>query len=279
MTSTFAPAPARSAGPAALAAFRDDGFLVVADLFEPHEVAALSRILPVAAEMATPKVVREVDGQVRSVFCEAGDFPVVDAAVRQRRLLEVAEALLGGRVYAYQVKLNSKKALSGDLWPWHQDYVFWREKDGLPRPDILTVGVLLDDATEFNGPLYFIPGSHRQGVIAPRVRAAADAADYSGDLAADLSFTVPGDAVASLVARHGMVSAKGRAGTAIVFDGNVVHASANNLSPFDRNILFVTYCRVDNVTNQHPPRRPGFLVNRDSSPIDAVSADDLARLA
>jgi len=269
----------RAIGPSALAGYRDDGFLVVADLFGAREVAAVSRIVPVAARTASAKVIRETGGQVRSVFCEPGDFPVVDVAVRQRRLLQVAEALLGGRVYVYQVKLNTKTGLSGELWPWHQDYVFWREKDALPRPDILTVGVLLDEATEFNGPMYFIPGSHRQGVIDPRVRAAAADGDYAGDLAADLSFTVPGDAVSALVGRHGMVSAKGAAGTAIFFDGNVVHASANNLSPFDRTILFVTYCRVDNVSTQQPPRRPSFLVNRDSSPVDALGEAAFAPFA
>ena len=38
-----------------------------------------------------------------------------------------------------------------------------RWEDGVPEPHALNLHVFLDDVTEFNGPLYFIPGSHRRG--------------------------------------------------------------------------------------------------------------------
>jgi len=256
----------------ALAVYSDAGFLIVPDLFSEREVACVARGFPSVTLNPSPKVIRETNGDIRSVFLEAGDCRAVDVFVRQWRLISMAEAVVGSQVYAYQVKINIKKGLSGDVWPWHQDYVFWREKDGLQSPRVLTVGVLLDEATEFNGPMLFVPGSHRQGMLRAH-RSAESTSDYANDLAADLSFVLKGDVMGPLVEKSGIVSAKGKVGTTILFDANVVHSSANNLSPSDRKILFVTYCSVDNGLDLSPPRRPNFLANRDRAPLEPLPED------
>lgn len=255
-----------------LLSFSRDGVVVVPEMFNAQEVALVARDFQAASAVPSPKLVLEDSGEIRSLFLEKGDAPSIDVFVRQKRLLELAEAMLGSRVYAYQVKVNSKKALSGDLWPWHQDYVFWREKDGLPTPQILTAGVLLDDATEFCGPMYFVPGSHRDGVLQSLHRE-APAGDYTKDLAKDLSYQLTSDVLVPLAKRLGMVSATGKAGSVVFFDCNIAHCSPNNLSPFDRRILFITYCSVDNVPAFVPRRRPNFLSNRDPSPLAPLDPD------
>ena len=35
----------------------------------------------------------------------------------------------------------------------------------MPAPLIINVGVFLDDVTEFNGPLFFVLGSHTHGAV------------------------------------------------------------------------------------------------------------------
>lgn len=259
-------------------AFHKDGFLVVSGLFTEQETDLVGGIFAAGSVVPSPKTIREADGGVRSQFFEAGDSPLIDAFVRQRRMLRWAEALLGSKVYAYQVKINSKLALSGEAWPWHQDYIFWREKDGLPTPRVLTAGVFLDEATQFSGPMYFVPGSHCFGVL-PTIPHEAPADDYTNDLTRDLSFQLAADVIEPLVTRFGMASATGKAGSVVFFDGNVAHCSPNNLSPFDRKILFITYCSVENVPRVERRRRPNFLSNRDASSLEPLDAAQLLSVA
>ena len=54
-------------------------------------------------------------------------------------------------------KLNIKPARGGEPVEWHQDWAFYPHTND----DILEVGVMIEDCTIENGPLYMIPGSHR----------------------------------------------------------------------------------------------------------------------
>src|SRR3546814_9278609 len=53
----------------------------------------------------------------------------------------------------------------GDVWQWHQDYGTWLNDDLMPTPRAMNVAIFLDEVNEHNGPLMFIPGSHRLGVL------------------------------------------------------------------------------------------------------------------
>jgi hypothetical protein len=65
----------------------------------------------------------------------------------------------------YIFKINIKAPFSGDIWKWHQDYIYWRKEDGMPKPRVVNAMCLLDDMNEFNGPLFVIPGSHKEEMI------------------------------------------------------------------------------------------------------------------
>ena len=75
------------------------------------------------------------------------------------------EQLLGERLYMHQFKINGKVAFDGDVWQWHQDYGTWKDDDQMPEARAMNVAIFLDEVNEFNGPLMFIPGSHKQGVL------------------------------------------------------------------------------------------------------------------
>jgi len=191
-------------------------------------------------------------------------------------LLQPAEQLVGNRVYIHQAKLNTKHAMVGDWWEWHQDFTFWKLDDGMPNPDVVTAMVYLNEINEFNGPLLLIPGSHKAGVIDPegktaltsvteedtRFRAYQASKPYLSALTADLKYTVAQQTVAEWAVKKGLYSAKGPAGSVLFFHGNILHASSNNLSPWDRHTLLVTYNNVANALSEVESPRPSFIANR-----------------
>ncbi|MGH9143045.1 MAG: phytanoyl-CoA dioxygenase family protein, partial [Vicinamibacterales bacterium] len=118
------------------------------------------------ASLPTPGRVFERDGRtVRALHGCHLHSPIMKNLACLRRLVKVAMALVEDDVYIYQFKINMKAAFSGDVWKWHQDFIYWRDEDGMPECRVVNIGLYLDDVTEMNGPLLVIPGSHRGGVI------------------------------------------------------------------------------------------------------------------
>ena len=260
-----------------LRSYQEDGYLLLPTLFSPQEVAALRGELPALYAMDTPgRVLEKGSGLVRSVY---GSHTVSDTfarLVRDPRLLEPARRVLDDEVYVHQFKINAKQAFGGEVWEWHQDYIFWRNEDGMPAARVINVVLFLDEVNEFNGPLLIIPGSHRDGVIEPRVRSKDGGGggmgpSWQSDVAADLTYSFGRETVAALVNEHGIVAPKGPAGSVLLFHPDVVHGSAPNMSPFDRELVLVTYNSVHNVPVPGPSPRPDFLCARDTAPLTPVA--------
>jgi L-proline 4-hydroxylase len=252
--------------------YADRGYLFLERVFGAEDVDAIRAALPAVFAEESPRRVLERDGRtVRSVYGSHAHSPLFGRLVRHPALLNPARQLLGGDVHVYQFKINAKAAFRGDVWEWHQDFIFWHHEDGLPAPHVATFSLFLDDVTEFNGPLIVIPGSHGAGMI--DIRAGDIPQGYEGspawisNLTADLKYSLSPPVLAGLVRRHGMVAPKGPAGSVLVFDGNLAHGSNANMSPFDRTILLVTYNRVDNRPGDMAYPRPEFLASRDCTPL------------
>ena len=69
-----------------------------------------------------------------------------------------ASQLLGGDVRFWHDQLFCKPAHHGGVVAWHQDYSYWTRTQPLAH---LTCWIGLDDATQDNGCLHYIPKSHR----------------------------------------------------------------------------------------------------------------------
>lgn len=70
--------------------------------------------------------------------------------------------LLGESFKLFHDQLFCKPAKHGGVVAWHQDFSYWT----FTRPmNHLTCWIGLDDATHENGCLYYIPGSHRWGLL------------------------------------------------------------------------------------------------------------------
>lgn len=65
----------------------------------------------------------------------------------------------------HQFKINGKMAFQGDVWQWHQNYGTWLNDHMMPEARAMNVVIFLDEVNAFNGPLMFIPGSHKRGVV------------------------------------------------------------------------------------------------------------------
>jgi ectoine hydroxylase len=196
---------------------------------------------------------------------------VMQRLSRYCRLVAPAEQILGSEIYVHQFKINAKLAFGGDLWQWHQDYVFWLHEDGIPMPRLVNVMVFLDEVTEFNGPLLLIPGSHSAGIISTPEASehTVEPGDRQWDafVSADLKYSLPKQVIAALVMQHGIVAPKGPAGSILIFHPNICHGSAPNMAPFDRSVAIVTYNSVENVPAAIAVPRPEFFAGRDYTPI------------
>jgi ectoine hydroxylase-related dioxygenase (phytanoyl-CoA dioxygenase family) len=73
-----------------------------------------------------------------------------------------AYQLLGQSVRLFHDQLFCKPAKHGGVVAWHQDFSYWTFTKPMHH---LTCWIGLDDATKENGCLYFIPGSHKWGLL------------------------------------------------------------------------------------------------------------------
>jgi len=263
--------------PSQLDAYDRQGWLLLPAALPGAAIDHLNAALPRLFDGAGPWRVLEVDGTtVRSVYgCHFVDDLFRNLTCHPA-LLAPAMQLLDADVYVYQLKVNAKRARTGDRWDWHQDLVYWLEEDGLPGDRILNVALFLDDATEENGAMQVIPGSHKLGVIESAPSAEEPAAPYRDspkwivDLIADIKYRVGEPTLSRLIAEHGVEPLAAPRGSVLLFHPNLVHASPPNLSARDRKLLIATYNDTRNLPRPAGEPRPEFLVSRDHRALRAV---------
>ena len=255
-----------------LAQYQRDGFLVFPNLLNEAEVAVLQSDVPVLQSAkrghADANVMTD-SGGVRSSYSPGLDSQAFDAVLRLPRILNPVRQLLDGEVYLYQSRLNAKpKADPGATWQWHQDFGVWHRDDEMPEPRAMNIALFLEDVTEFNGALMFIPRSHKRGVI----KAGHDLKTTSYPL-----WTIDNDTIARLVDEGGIISPKGTAGSVIMFNSNLVHGSPSNMSPFNRTIVYLSLCHVENHIRRY--KRAEWIAHRNFTPIESLPEDCLRELA
>jgi len=247
--------------------FDREGYLMFPGLFTPHEMRVLTDEVPRLYAQHRPENVREKGSDaVRTNFAaHMYSYPFAKLA-RHPRMIDPVVQLFGEEVYMHQFKINGKNAFDGDVWQWHQDYGTWLNDDQMPAPRAMNIAIFLDDVNEFNGPLMFIPGSHKLGVL----DAGHDVTTTSYPL-----WTIDNDTIRKLVERGGMVAPKGPAGTMLMFHSCLVHASGSNLSPWNRVSVYLSLCAVSNHIRRF--KRPEYIAHRDFTPIKTLPDDCLLK--
>jgi ectoine hydroxylase len=254
--------------PAQLQTFEAEGYLFLPEVFSKPEMDLLRGELPGIFAQARPEVIREKGSDApRSAFYVQTWNPVFELLSRHPRLVEPGMQILGSdKLYMHQFKINAKAAFDGAVWQWHQDYATWFEDDDMPAPRAMNIALFLAEANEFNGPLMFIPRSHRRG----RLDAGHDVTTTSYPL-----WTIDNATITRLVEEGGIVAPKGPPGSMLLFHGNLVHASGSNLTPWPRWILYLSLNRCDNRIRRF--KRPTWIANRDFTPIELLPDDCLVK--
>jgi hypothetical protein len=95
--------------------------------------------------------------RLRRVSSPVDEHPAFWDYVTQSLLGDIVADLVGPDVKFHQSKLNFKWAKGGAEVKWHYDISFWPHTNYSP----LTVGTYLYDCDMDQGPVGFLPGSHR----------------------------------------------------------------------------------------------------------------------
>jgi ectoine hydroxylase len=248
--------------------FDEQGYLFLPNRFSSDEVAVLRRAADEVYAMNRQEVWRESNGAARTAFAAHTYNEAFRRLGVHPRLIEPVMQILGGPVYMHQYKVNAKAAFDGEVWQWHQDYGTWQRDDDMPEPRAMNIAVFIDPVTAANGPLLFIPKSHKKGVQ----KAGHDLATTSYPL-----WTLDRATVTRLAEEGGLVAPTGPPGCMLLFHGNLVHASPPNISPWGRIIVYLSLCHVENHIRRF--NRPEWIAHRDFTPIEALDDDCLRVLA
>ena len=80
--------------------------------------------------------------------------------------------------------------------------------------------------------------------------------------------TIDKKTITKLVDKGGIISPKGPAGSVVMFHSCLVHSSTNNLSPWNRNSVYLSLCAVSNHIKRF--KRPEFIAHRNFDPLELL---------
>ena len=252
--------------------FEERGYLIFPGLLKPDEVAILQQATPEVLRRPGPEVIREKANRTvaRLVFGSHQYSRPFRQLSLLPRLLNPVRQLLGEDVYLHQSRLNPKPGFgTGTSWEWHQDYPPWQSIDGMPEPRCIMAAVFIDDCTAVTSPLLVVPGSQRYGLLDSKLHQDAEGEGYA-------LHHIEHSTLQRLAEASGIEALIGPAGTVAFVHCNVVHGSANNVSPWRRAILYLIYNAVSNACAG--TERPWYQNNRDFTPLQPIDDGSLQAL-
>ncbi|GAB3899549.1 phytanoyl-CoA dioxygenase family protein [Larkinella knui] len=214
--------------------YQRDGYVIVRNLFSRDEVKRLYDIAVGDAVLST-KTYDRVDAsglKTRLALWYTLDDSLYSKFARSARILNGVEQILGGQPAHYHSKLMQKEPRTGGAWEWHQDYGYWYKNNGFLFPDMLSVLTSLTPATQENGCLQMIKGSHKMGRVEH---------GFSGEqVGADL------EKVNEALKIMPLEYLEMEPGDTAFFHCNTLHASAANLSDKPRWSIITAYNLASN---------------------------------
>ncbi|MFA9478858.1 phytanoyl-CoA dioxygenase family protein [Phycisphaerales bacterium AB-hyl4] len=147
--------------------YQAEGVIRVRKLFDADRMAGIRQALDryskqIAPTLPASDVTFEADGQsVRNLWrMEQHDAFFSDLA-DDAQLLELVRELVQGEPVLMAVETFNKPAKTGSGVPAHQDNAYFCRTP----PDVLTVWVAVDPVTLANGPVSYVRGSHKLGML------------------------------------------------------------------------------------------------------------------
>ncbi len=258
---------------AQIADFDEQGYLFFPGLLDSDEVAILQRATPEILNREGPEVIREKDDPTAARLAFGAHLysePFRRLSLLPRLVNPVLQ-LLKDDAYLHQSRLNPKPGFGGGAsWDWHQDYPPWHKIDGMPEPRCIMASVFIDDCTAVTSPLLIVPRSHRHGLLDSKLHKDAEGEGYA-------LHHIDHATLERLAEESGIEALIGPAGSLALVHCNVVHGSANNVSPWRRAILYLIYNAVSNACTG--TERPWYQNNRDFTSLRPLDDDCLKALA
>lgn len=257
---------------ATIGAHHADGYSVHPALLSESEVlelrAELGRLRSDPAVRTDDRTIIEKSAdRVRSIFEAHRLSELIADLVADSRILDRARQILGSEVYIHQSRINYMPGFRGRGFYWHSDFETWHAEDGMPAPRAVSLSIALYDNFPFNGGLMVMPGSHRTFVPCT----GSTPPDHHTASLQEQQIGVPSEGdLSTLAADHGITQFVGAAGSALLFDSNLMHGSGNNITPFPRSNIFVVFNSVENTLVEPfaaQARRPTYIASRDFAPI------------
>lgn len=223
-----------------VAFFHERGYVKGGRVLDEHQVEALREGLEAIRLGENPRIgeLYEIDGDYRqaperNVFHFLGAWLIDDAfhdVLWHPAITTKAAQLLGvERLRFWHDQVFYKPARHPGVVTWHQDYSYWTRATPAGH---LTCWIGLDDSTEENGCLKYVPGSHRWGLL-PRI-------SLTGDMDAVKEYLTPEQADA-----FHPVSMVLSAGECTFHHSHTVHGSHGNRSDRPRRGVVLNFMRPD----------------------------------
>ena len=238
--------------------YREQGYLRIPQMFDANEIAAMSDDLDWMIETWAitdqgwtgpwRKKYMNADTEQKSKLIALHDLQYYSAAwaraVTKTSLCAAMADLLGDVVELHHSTLHVKPPETGHPFPMHQDWAFYKHKDGR----YIDVLVHLDDTRHENGEIRFLAGSHKQGAL-EHVTVDENGNGCTPHLPTDkfrLEDTEP-------------VPAK--RGDVVLFNIFTIHGSYVNTTERNRRLIRVGYKAPDNTQTEGQSKgRPSWCV-------------------
>ena len=225
-----------------IATYHRDGYVAVPSLLEATQVAALrqvtDRFLERSRTVTRSDAVFDLDPRhtpaspvVRRIKNPADNDPLYRWVAFDSPIPDIVAQLIGPSIRFHHSKLNMKGSRVGAPVEVHQDAAFYPHSND----DVLAVGLLLDDATEANGAMAVLPGSHRGPIY---THYDAQGRFVGGMRAEDIA----------RLDRRRAALLELPAGSIHIHHYRLVHWSAPNTSSAERRLLINSYTAADAVS-------------------------------
>ena len=140
---------------AAIRQYRDEGYYLPVPVLTVDETLALRQKL----EAFESSQGHPLDGAQRSKSHLL--FKWVDDVMRDDRLVDAIEDLIGPNILCWNSVFWIKEAHTPSYVGWHQDLKYW----GLDNDELVSVWIALSPATRESGCMSVLPGSHRRQML------------------------------------------------------------------------------------------------------------------
>lgn len=248
------------------AAFRRDGYVHLRGVLRPDEIARTEAVVERFITKEIPVPGRDYCDMSGGYERSPADYAIINVMLPrryhpewqgnlfERRAASIAEQLQGpGLGIDYDQILDKNPGREDAVFGWHQDMAYWIET---PDMRTATLWLAIDDSTEENGCVRFVPGSNRE----EELRAHRPLHGDRGTSHALVTDVDPDrDKIRPVPIARGDVT---------VHDERVVHGSGGNRSDGRRRAYVLAFRSEETIAEE---RRRGFTHSHND---DAELLDD-----